>query len=203
MQEDEAKKYEVIVFAVANYSISEQDTYIIKISKSEVDEIIADDGNYDFDEFYSGLGEGCIEIDTNALFDDLTQIIDSSQELVGALVELGSALDETVDFSGVQAEYDRESAEAKASLAEAKADLAPYKITICGNYIKDGYDFDAVKAKLQSAMGENFNILDEKDGTDRISVFVGFDLLTRNGKVYILAQTDDEMGLITANVAER
>ena len=201
--EDTAQKYEVVAFAVADCTINDVDEYIIKITKSEMAEIVADEGEYDFSEFYEGLGDGCIEIDTNALFDDLTQIVNLSSELVGALSELGATIDPTADFSEVQSEYNSSAYGAKSALAEAKADLAPYRITICGNYIANGYSFDAVKSKLQSVMGGNINIIDEKDGSDRLSVFVGFNLLTRDGKVYILAQSSDEMGLITANVSEK
>ena len=201
--EEVADKYEIIAFAVADYTIQDADEYIIKITKTEMEDIIADEGEYDFSSFYSELGDGCIEIDTNALFDDLTQIVDMGAELIGALSELGTAFDETADFSGVKAEYDESAMEAKTALSEAKSDLAPYRIVICGNYVKEGLSFDAVKYKLQSAMGWNIEILDEKDGSDRINVFAGGDLLTRVGRIYILARSSNETGLITINISER
>lgn len=45
--------------------------------------------------------------------------------------------------------------------------------------------------------------MDDKNKNNRVSIFLGFDLFARVGKVYVLVQSGEEIGLITINVEER
>lgn len=207
---DEASKtkYEVFALAVENASVIDEGKYTISVTKTKLKEIVADQGEFDFSqysfkEFVARANPGCYEIDTDALFDNLTQLLDVGTQLVDKLTELGEALDSEADYSDVREEHHKQAEEARQSLAEGKAELSQYYVTICGNYIADGDSFDSVKSKLQSALNDTINVFDEKDGEGRLSVFTGVDLLSRTGKFYLLIENQGHMGLITVNAAEK
>ena len=233
-----AEEYAVLVLAVVNSSISNEGSYRVKVTKTEIREIITDEGSFDFSQYnfpdqssgpespsepggilpsnapleagfstdskgLIGSGPGCYEIDTNELFDGLIGIVDAGTELVDTLAKLGETIDPSADLSDAREGYNEQAEEAKKSLTESKAELAQYVITICGSYIAEGNSFDSVKSKLQSALSGTMNLLDERDGNNRYSAFVGADLLARTGRVYLLIQSGDSMGLITVNATER
>ncbi len=208
INEEVAKNYETLVLATANYTTTDNDSYTVEVVRTTIADILAESGEYDFSDyvftdFYHDLGSNCYEINTNAFFDNMTNLINLGNDFTRTLITLGEELEPGADFSEVKEEYEKSADKAKSSIEEAKNELSPYKITICGNYVKSGSSFDSVKSRLQGALSNTINITDEKIDGDRISVFVGFDLFTRTGKIYTLAQSDNEMGLITMNVEER
>jgi len=198
VSEDELKKYEVIAFAVASSSISEQGNFTISIIAKELEDLVVTAGNFDFGSIYSELQPGCYEIDTDSLFDNFTNLINLGSDLLAAIDRLSSD-----DYSEARSAYDESSAEIKDSITSAKHELSPYRISICANYIKSSQSFDEVKRRLQAVSGYNLNFYDERDGADRLSVFAGFDLFSRSGHVYILAESEGEIGLATINVESR
>ena len=170
----------------------------------ELAQAITDEGGYDFSDFYSELGNGCIRVDLDTLLDNATQAIDLGSELIGAFADLSASFEgDSAGISEIKADYDSKAAATKAKLNEDRAELAPYEITICGNYIAGSNSFDAIKAKLQSAIKGSLNLINEEEGSDKISVFVGVDLLARRGKLYILGQSGSDMGLVTVDVVEK
>jgi hypothetical protein len=203
-----AGKFEALAIAVANYSITDSGKYTIGIVKTELDNIFTEDGDFDFSrysfsDFYSDIGAGCYEIDTNALFDNLTSLMNLGSDFVGILTRLDEKIEPGTDLSSVRTEYEKDAEEAKSALSEAKNGLSPYRITICGNYIAKGRNFDTIKSQLQASLDGMINMIDEEDGNDRFSIFVGFDLFAKTGRIYVLAQLEGEMGLITINVEEK
>ena len=195
--ETELAQYEVIAFAVASASLSENGHYQIDITAEELEDLLITTGNFDFSNLYSGLEPGCYEINTDSIFDNLLNLVDLGSDFISALNRLSSE-----DYSEAQNAYDAASVEAKNNIMTAKNELSPYRISVCANYV-EGSSFTAVKTKLQSALKHNINIYNEDDGTDRLSIFVGFDLLTRSGKIHALAAHQNEMGLITITVEEK
>ena len=194
-----AQKYQVVAFAVVNSNIDSSKSYEIGIMSAEFERLIDVAGEFDFSELYEDLGQGCFEADLNSLFDFYENFMD----LGGAVIDVITKIDDTTDYSGLQSEWAKETDEVKDGIEEARQNVTKYRISVCANYITKGQTFDKAKETLQNAMGWNMNLYDERDGTDRMSVFFGFDLLTRQGKVYVLAENDGEMGLITINVSEK
>ena len=208
IDDDTAGKFEALAIAVANYSITDSGKYTIGIVKTELDSIFTEDGDFDFSrysfsDFYSDIGAGCYEIDTNALFDNLTSLVNLGSDFIGISTRLGEEIEPGTDLSSVRTEYEKNAEEAKSAFSEAKNGLSPYRITICGNYITKGRNFDTIKSQLQASLDGMINMIDEEDGDDRFSIFVGFDLFAKTGRIYVLAQLDGEMGLITINVEEK
>lgn len=202
------KDYEAFALAVSDYSITDVGSYTIKITKDEIKDIIADEGDFDFSKYgfsnpLSGSTPGCYEIDTDSLIDNLINLINLRTEFVDRMTKFGEDVNPDKDYSKFREEDKRTSEEITSSLSEAKTELSRYKISICGSYIGRGHSFDSVKASLRSSLGGVVNLLDERRGDDRYSVFVGFDILARVGKGYLLAQSDDNIGLITLNIAEK
>ena len=124
-------------------------------------------------------------------------------DLGGAVIDVIAVIDDTTDYSDLQSEWARETNEIKDGVEEARQNVAKYRISVCANYVAKGKTFEEVKRSLQNTMGWNMALYNEKNGTDRMSVFFGFDLLTRQGRIYTLAESDGEMGLVTINVSER
>lgn len=198
ISEDELKNYEVIAFAVANTSISKQSSFIIDIIAKELEDLIATAGDFDFGSIYSELQPGCYEIDTDSLFDNLANLVSLGSDFLAALDRLSSE-----DYSEVRSAYDESSVEVKDSIFNTKSELSPYRVSVCANYIGSSQSFDEVKRRLQSALGYSLNFYDERDGAERFSVFAGFDLFSRSGHVYILAESEGEMGLAIISIDPR
>ncbi len=195
--EEDFEKYEVIVFAVTNVNPSTGGSYQIDILSKDLEDLIETAGKYDFSSLYTELKPGCYEINTDSIFDNLLNFIDFGSNLIPVLEKL---TDE--DFSGVKSTYDKTSTEAKTNIIEAKEGLSSYRTTVCANYIK-GSDFDSVKDRLQHAFKNDLNLYDEKDSDGRLSIFIGFDLLSRSSKVHFLAESQGEMGLVTVKIEEK
>lgn len=196
--DDMAEMYNLVAFAVANSNIEYSKKYEIGITSAEFEKLIDVAGKFDFDGLYQDLGQGCFEVNLDSLFDLYGKFMD----LGGAVIDVIAAIDDTTDYSDLQNEWTKETNEVKDGVEEARQNAAKYRISVCANYIAEGRKFDEVKNTLQKAMGWNMNLHDERDGSDRMSVFFGFDLLTRQGKIYVLAESEGEMGLITINVSE-
>ncbi|MBQ1387734.1 hypothetical protein IIY68_03015 [Candidatus Saccharibacteria bacterium] len=196
--DDMAEMYNLVAFAVANSNIEYSKKYEIGITSAEFEKLIDVAGKFDFDGLYQDLGQGCFEVNLDSLFDLYGKFMD----LGGAVIDVIAAIDDTTDYSDLQNEWTKETNEVKDGVEEARQNAAKYRISVCANYIAEGRKFDEVKNTLQKAMGWNMNLYDERDGSDRMSVFFGFDLLTRQGKIYVLAESEGEMGLITINVSE-
>lgn len=197
--DDMAGIYNLIAFAVANSNIEHGKTYEIGITSAEFEKLIDVAGKFDFSGFYEDLGQGCFEVDFDSLFDLYGKFMD----LGGAVIDVIAAIDDTTDYSDLQNEWIKETNEVKDGVEEARQNVAKYRISVCANYVAKGKTFEEVKKSLQNLMGWNMTLYNEKNGTDRMSVFFGFDLLTRQGRIYTLAESDGEMGLITINVSER
>lgn len=195
--EQELEKYEIIAIAVADTGLSELGSYQIDIAAKELEDLLASTGNFDFSNLYSELEPGCYEINTDSIFDNLLSFVDLGSDFIAAAGRLSSE-----DYSEAQSAYDDASIEAKNNITMAKNELSPYRISVCANYV-EGSNFTTVKNKLQSALKYNINFYDENNGEDRLSVFVGFNLLTRSGKIHILAAHGNEMGLVTITVEEK
>lgn len=198
---DAAKEnYEVIALAVSNPSIADGARhYLVKVTNVELEELVEDE-EFDFDmpegEAFSYLGNGCYQVYLDELFGYFTEFVNLGSEFLGAL----SQFDESGQIGEVKTEYDADAAEAKAGINAAKSELEAYNISVCGNYLANGHSFETVKARLQSALGQNINVYDDKDGDSRISAFVGFDAFARRARAYVLAADSGEMGLITINI---
>ena len=199
LNEDIARQYEVVAIAVANGSISEKRGYHIDVMSYRFDDLIAATGEFDFDDLYKDLGHGCYEINTGSLFDIIGQMMDLGGEVINVI----ASFDLNNDYSEVKNEWNAEVTEAKSNLEEAKRIMDGYIVSVCANYVESGLSFNEAKVKLQDAMGYNLNLYDNVDNGVRMSVFAGFDLLVRQGRVYILAEYEGEMGLITINVNEK
>lgn len=197
------EEYEAVALAVANAGVDNVGNYKVSVMAKDWADLVTTTGEFDFSDLYADLGNGCIEVNTDSLFDNLSNLVDLGGELIGVAAMLGEELEPEEDFSGVRAEYDEAGAEAKAQLAAAKGELAKWRISICGNYIAPGQDFDEVKGRLAEAIEYNLNVYDERDENGRVSVFAGVDLLSRRGRVYALAEVEGDMGLMTVEVGER
>ena len=196
LSEDIARQYEVVAIAVANGSISETRGYHIDVVSYGFDDLIAATGEFDFEGIYKDLGHGCYEINVSSLFDTIGQMMDLSGELINVI----TSFDLSNDYSEVKNEWSAEVTEAKSNLEEVKQTLDGYIISVCANYVDSGLSFDEAKVKLQDAMGYNINFYDGVDDGVRTSIFAGFDLLIRQGRVYMLVEYEGEIGLITINV---
>lgn len=197
--DDMAGIYNLIAFAVANSNIEHGKIYEIGITSAEFEKLIDVAGEFDFDGLYQDLEQGCFEVNLDSLFDLYGKFMD----LGGAVIDVIAAIDDTTDYSDLQNEWTKETNEVKDGVEEARQNAAKYRVSVCANYVAKGKTFEEVKKSLQNAMGWNMTLYNEKNGTDRMSVFFGFDLLTRQGRIYTLAESDGEMGLVTINVSER
>ena len=198
ISEADIEKYEVVAFAVANSSITDRKSYEVNVVAKELKDLVETVGEFNFNNLYSELQPGCYEINTDSLFDNLINLIDLGSDLAAVLERA-----DPDDFSGVRSTYDDSASEARRSIETAKAELSPYIISVCANYIKSGSDFDAVKSRLQSALGYNVNIYSERSGADRFDVFVSIDPFTQHARASLLAKSDNDMGLITINIDQR
>lgn len=197
--DDMAGIYNLIAFAVANSNIEHGKTYEIGITSAEFEKLIDVAGEFDFSGLYQDLGQGCFEVNLDSLFDLYGKFMD----LGGAVIDVIAAIDDTTDYSDLQNEWTKETNEVKDGVEEVRQNAAKYRISVCANYVAKGKTFEEVKKSLQNAMGWNMTLYNERNGTDRMSVFFGVDLLTRQGRIYTLAESEGEMGLVTINVSER
>lgn len=199
ISDDTVKEYEVVVFAVANASITDMmSSYKISIITEEIEELITTTGQFDFGDWFPGFGAGCHEVDVNRIFDNLIKMIDVGSSILSMFADFDQS-----SYSDLQTEYDEGGAEAKEHIINAKNELSPYRVTVCTNYIKPGEDFNVVKRQLQLATGSGFSLFDQTNDLDRTSIFLGFDLLQRKGNVYVLGQHATEMGLLVVSISER
>ncbi len=204
---DTATKYGTIVIVATNYSITEEGNFTIKIAKTKLKEVITDEGDFDFTRyatFFTNVGSGCYTVDTNEMFDQLTELMTQTTKLVDSITKLSEAMEPGSDASSTRNQVHEGAEAAKEAYSEMKTELAPYLVTVCGNYIKKGSQFNAVKAQLSSAVGDGFwNIYNGQDTNGELSVFVNYNPLATNAKIYLLARLEDDMGLITFNIQEK
>lgn len=204
IDQETAKKYRVVALAVANYSITNSGKYTVVVTKSDMEEIIADDGAYKFGEFYKELdGNGCYEIDTDKMFDDLNTIIDAGSNIVKGMHSLKGNTNPDARSTEEVNDFEGDVSKTKESLTDAKRQMSKYKVVMCAAYIDKGADFNEARDRLRSSIGDTLNLINIEDGDRKLSGFVGFNLLTREGKIYILGESEGNMGLITINISER
>ncbi len=199
-------KYDVVAFVAANCDYESENTFTLKISNDILDDIIdeepREDSKVTFDdpgEMFTDLGNGCYEAHLDSLFDATSELLGAGGELLKTLTEL----DPENDYTELKNQIDQDVATTQQNIAEAKKETEAYRIVLCAEYIKKGRSFDQTKSDLQKALGLNYNVYDEYEDNTRTSVFLGFDLINRSGKIYTLIQEGDELGLITIDVTEK
>lgn len=199
--EDEWRQYPVVALAISNASISVSGIYSLDITMADLEHLLTDLEDFELDltsnEIIVELGDGCYRINMESVFDMIERVMGLGSQFLNIL----SQFDESGHMRNIQNQYEAEMSEVQSSLNTARAEISPYRITFCINQVASGQSFDAVKARLQAALRYNINIINTQQGGERMSAFVGFDMLARRGRGYVLIQSSDgEMGLITINI---
>ena len=196
-----ASDYEVLALIVTNCDFKNDGYFELNVFSKQFIEMLDDLGDLaeTSENVYIVNNADCQEMNIESLFDLPTRIFDfgiSAANFIG----IHSQDD---NFNGVKSDLEKEKGNYINETAGLVDELSGYRISICQSKMDGIYDFDAMKETLQKAMGWNMAIYDERDGADRMSVFFGFDLLTRQGRIYVLAESEGEVGLITINVSEK
>ena len=194
--------YKVIAVAVINSDIENDHIASIMVMDGDLAEEIDGPGGLEDLSFslptdiLSPIGQGCYAVNTNSLF----ELPKSMFGVAGSAIDFMSEFDSENDYSEIKKEFNDSIAEYDREAEAAKKELSEYYITLCINEM-NGSDFDSTKQKIQSAMGFNFNVMDQIiDSSNRTSLFVSGDIFTQTAKLYSLTQADDEMILVTVNI---
>ncbi len=202
---DIANHYESIAFAISSAHVLEERKFLVSIVKQSLEDIVTPEEEYPLElsqaEAFKSLGHGCYQVDTDAFFDMMGEFMN----LGSVILDAASTYDPSLNASKV--EYDREVATVSTSLAEAKSEAQDLDVSFCAVALKDGLSHDRAKAKLQSALTHNVNIFNTNEGSEQLSVFVGFNAFARSGKVHVLITDNSSRGpssgLLTINISEK
>ena len=191
-----SSEYNLIVLAITNFSYSNDGQYSLKVMNANLANLIELDEK---GEMFKELGNGCYEINADSFLDLPLKLMN----LGGGMIEFAANLDKENDYTAVKQQFNTDLETIEQQVETTKSELSKYRITICGNYLKKGTDFEEAKQTLQKALSAPITIYEDKEKNEKTSVFVGFDLNSRSGKIYSLMQNGKELGLLTMTITEK
>jgi len=172
--------YETIAVVVINYDVDMGSNIGLSVRAKDMAEILEDSKGP-----LTEMGSNCVGVNFDNILDFPAQ-----------LVQILSRLDSEGDYSETIADL-------KAQGAAGKAQLAYHYAMVCANDLKPGLEFQEVKEKLKQQVGPNIEMANLQEGKDTLSVIVAYDVLTSEGRVYLLGQYEGEVQLLTARLLEK
>ena len=167
---EDVNGYDVVAIAVTNYAEGGEGQYSLKISDTELDELIEDevvvDGEYEFD--WIGYKGNCFWVEFDGLFGAVGKIMDVFGEIDGAKIDEGL-----------------ESLEKDKNEMEK---LGVKKMTVCQTMLKRSKSHAELKTILnETVVRGSWNLLNLKDETvGEMSVFVNYRAFSQSLRVYAL-----------------
>lgn len=184
----EETDYDVIAFAIANYSITDNSSFTLKVTALPLKELLPEEEATAFDP--NGLP--IIPISNNCIGINFESVIDFPLQLYRII----SQLDPSQDYSELFAEIEAEN-------AELKSQLVYHYATICANQLKSELDFASVKSSLKRSFSPSFEIFHVYEPDFSLSIITAYDLLRLEGKFYFLMRVDNSLQLFTVRMFEK
>lgn len=184
----ETSDYDVVAFAITNYSISEDSNFTLKVTAAPLEELIVEDEPTAFDP--NGLP--IIPLSDNCIGINFENVIDFPLKLYRAF----SQLDPSQDYSELFAQIEAENADLKSQLVYRYA-------TICISQLKPTLDFDTVRASLKHSFQPSLELFRVDDPDLSLSMIAAYNPLQLSAKFYFLTRTDGNFQLFTVRMFEK
>lgn len=175
-------EYEVIAFAVANASVTDDGKFTIAAVVEEVEEMVDKEATAATE---TGYVDGCMVVDFQGMMDNFLSIGKSTFELL--------------DMMGVET---GDTSEFEQGITEAKQSMAGKRLMVCELQMKRGVSMDKVEEVARGAMWVSYRVMTMRDAGAEVRIVAGVDQARRQGKIVLLGEEEGKVYMLEIRVEE-